>query len=138
VAAWFACHERHNSDGTIWWFNFERLEEEVGEHWDEFGVPYRDLSHAYDGWSEEERRERKVAERRIEATAFATTGHPWITKLHFFYPCARMEAQQGFHTVAGRLRLSHCDAINDLARRSTKGDIPAGDGRFQPRSKTMF
>ena len=51
-------------------------------------------------------------QRAIEATAFDPNGHAWISKLHYPLPCPRMEAQQSFMTVCGRLRTTHNDALD--------------------------
>lgn len=98
VAAWFACHEHSDADGVIWWFNQGQLERVLGKHWDDWEVPCIAGS----------------VERDIEKTAFSADGEPWITKLHYRYPCPRMEAQQGFQSVCGRLRKAHNDAIDHL------------------------
>ena len=113
VAAWFACHEHSDTNAVMWWFNQNGLEEVIHQQWDNWGVPTR---------AEVLRLQERVDligplnlnERILERTAFDPQGHAWITKLHYPYPCSRMEAQQGFATVCGRLRKAHNDAIDEL------------------------
>ena len=113
VAAWFACHEHSDTNGVMWWFHHKHLEEVIHQQWDKWGVPTRaevlrlqdraDLIGLLN-----------LNERVLERTAFDPHGHAWVTKLHYRYPCPRMEAQQGFATVCGRLRKAHNDAIDEL------------------------
>jgi hypothetical protein len=97
VAVWFACHEHSDADGVVWWFGQTQLENVLTKKWREFKVPkipgtdHQDL-----------------------ASAFTPGGRAWITKIHYGSPCPRMEAQQGFMTMCGRLRKSHNNAIDKL------------------------
>jgi hypothetical protein len=139
IAAWFACHETQEADGMIWWFDFKAFERNVGRHWNRHGVPYRNRDPKYDGWAEEKRVNHGIAERDIEYEAFTTTGKRWISKLHFqvFFP--RMEAQQGFHTVCGRLHLSQDDAIDEMAAHPLSTEIiPRGRIRIVKSAKRQI
>lgn len=125
VAAWFACHEHGDVDGVIWWFDFKRLELEVGEHWDHFEVPYIDRRPELAHLNEYERRDLNCADRDLEWATFAAPEAPWISKLHC-HPSPRMSAQKAFHTFSGRLRWTHNDAIDSLVGRSQGRGIPRG------------
>lgn len=119
VAAYFACIEHRDADGTICWFNQSQLEEVLSRRWGEWKVPTRaavmGLNHL----------DRKVKERLglharvLEKTAFKDDGPAWITKIHYWPRFPRMEAQQAFMTVCGRIQMDHNDAIDALARFGT-------------------
>lgn len=114
VAAWFACHEHRDADGVVWWFNQEQLEEALQGRWDEWCVPQRADYYGFDCLTPEQRERLELHERALEATAFSAEGAAWVTKLHYRFPCPRMEAQQGFATVCGRLHKTHDEAMDDL------------------------
>ncbi|MBN1124919.1 MAG: hypothetical protein JXA82_07920 [Sedimentisphaerales bacterium] len=57
----------------------------------------------------------------LNKTAFKNDGPPWITKLHYPFPFKRMEAQQGFFTIAGRLDTNHAELIGDLLQGDETG-----------------
>ena len=126
VGAWFACHENSPTDGALWWFDSKNLEHEVGEHWDRYQVPYKENGPEVKGLNEQQRRAMNRDERDLEATAFAPSGHSWISKLYLTFPSPRMEIQHAFHTVCGRLQVPHDVAIDELSNRSTNGPIPRG------------
>lgn len=113
VAAWFVCHKHRDADGVLWWFNQKQFERIIHVQWDGWGVPSRATC-----WKLEDRKDLteglRLNERVLEATAFNPDGHPWVTKIHHWFPCSRMRAQQGFTTACGRLRISHNEAIDEL------------------------
>jgi hypothetical protein len=123
VAAWFASHEHSDADGVVWWFNQTQLEQVIRTRWDEWGVPTRAQYQGLTDLSEAEQERVRLNERALEATAFNPNGHAWISKLHYQFPCARMEAQQGFATVCGRLRTTNNDAVDQL---ENSGSIQRG------------
>ena len=142
VAAWFACHEDSDADGAIWWFNQQQLECIIHKLWDEWGVPTRAVHQGFPNMSETDAARLDLDQRALEATAFNPNGHPWISKLHYPFPCSRMEAQQGFATVCGRLRITHNKAIDKLtgSKELTRGRIVISSrikGEVLKRLKTM-
>ena len=50
----------------------------------------------------------------LNDTAFKTDGPPWIVMVFHFPKFHRMEVQQGFFSIAGRLGLDHGDLIADV------------------------
>jgi hypothetical protein len=100
IALYFAAIEHHERDGALWWFRQKPFEDEVHRRWDE-------VYHM-----------KRYPERNNEVnpndTAFASDGPEWITKLHCIIPFHRIEVQQAFFTVAGRLGLDHGEHIADL------------------------
>jgi hypothetical protein len=123
VAVWFACHEHSDADGVIWWFDQSALEEVIHAQWGNWGVPTRAQHQGFANLSEVERQRLGLDQRALEATAFKRDGHAWISKLHYRFPCSRMQAQQGFPTVCGRLRKTHNEAIDELP---DSNSIPRG------------
>ena len=99
VALYFAAIEHHDKDGTIWWFDQNAFETEVGRRWDRY-----DLKH-------DRRWPHQV---NLNETAFNLDGPLWITKLHCPIAFHRIEVQQGFFTVAGRLDSEHGALIDDF------------------------
>lgn len=125
VAAWFACREHSDGDGAIWWFNQTQLQEVLHRNWDNWDVPTRAQHQGITDLSGCDEERLGLNQRALEATAFNPNGSAWISKLHYFFPCPRMEAQQGFATVCGRLRTAHDDAIDRLPQ-----NIPIERGRI--------
>jgi hypothetical protein len=123
VAVWFACHEHSDADGVLWWFNQKELESVIGQQWGNWRVPTRAQHLGFARLSEVERQRLGLDQRALEATAFKRDGHAWVSKLHYQFPCSRMEAQQGFPTVCGRLRKAHNEAIDELP---DSNSIPRG------------
>ena len=114
VAVWFACHEHSDADGVLWWFNQEQLQNVIHEQWQKWGVPTRAQHQGFTNLLQVERKRLGLDQRALEATAFERDGHAWIANLFYAYPCSRMQAQQGFATVCGRLRKTHNEAIDEL------------------------
>jgi len=101
VALYFAAIDHRDKPGAVWWFNQKSFEQKVGRRWKEYDM-------------EQHRRPRPDGQINLDATAFSPNGPPWITKLHYPIPFRRIEVQQGFFTVAGRLGLEHGRLIADL------------------------
>jgi hypothetical protein len=109
IAVYFAAIEHHETDGAVWWFKQETFEKEVGKRWSKYKMErYPSLGN----------------EINLNDTAFKNDGPPWITKLHCIIPFHRIEVQQAFFTVAGRLGLDHGKLISDIF--VNKGDIKYG------------
>ena len=100
VALYFAAIEHHETDGAVWWFEQSLFEKEVGDRW---GKRYNMKRYPLMG-----------NEVNLNDTAFKSDGPPWITKLHCIIPFHRIEVQQAFFTVAGRLGLDHGELIADI------------------------
>ena len=103
VALYFAAIDHHDEPGAVWWFDQKSFEQEVGRRW---------KKEKYD--MEQYRGPGLNGQINLNATAFNADGHPWITGLHYPLPFHRIEAQQGFFTVAGRLGLEHGELIADV------------------------
>ena len=99
IALYFAAIEHHDKDGAIWWFNQKAFEDEVGQRWADYGLKHdRRWPHQVN----------------LNDTAFNSDGPLWITKLHCALPFHRIEVQQGFFTVAGRLGFEHGALIANI------------------------
>jgi len=99
IALYFAAIEHHDKDGAIWWFDQKAFEDEVGQRWANYGLKHdRRWPHQVN----------------LNDTAFNSDGPPWITKLHCTLPFHRIEVQQGFFTVGGRLGFEHGALIADV------------------------
>lgn len=99
VALYFAAVSDHDKDGAVWWFNQRAFEAEVHKAWAKHDM-------------ERFRRPREFGgEIDPNKTAFNVDGPAWITAWYSLLPFRRMEIQQGFFTVAGRLGLNHDDLI---------------------------
>jgi hypothetical protein len=108
VALYFAAIHHHDKDGAIWWFKQEAFETEVGKRWDnEYNM----------------KRYPPKDEVNLNDTAFNSDGPAWITKLHYPIPFHRIEVQQGFFTVAGRLGFEHSGLIADVLKKGECGRI---------------
>ncbi|MBN1974076.1 MAG: FRG domain-containing protein [Sedimentisphaerales bacterium] len=103
VALYFAAIDHHDKPGAIWWFNQTSFEVEVRERW-------KSEIHNMDRY----RLPPKIGQVNLDATAFSTDGRCWITKLHYPIPFHRIEVQQGFFTVAGRLGFEHGELIANI------------------------
>ena len=102
VALYFAAIDHHEKPGAVWWFNQKTFEQEVAPRWkEEYNM-------------EQYRCTGLTGQINLNATAFNTNGPPWITKLHYPIPFHRIEAQQGFFTIAGRLGIEHRELIADV------------------------
>lgn len=101
VALYFAAIDHHDKDGAVWWFNEETFEDEVHPRWKKYNM-------------EQYRKPGTNGQINLNKTAFNTDGPLWITKLHCPVPFHRIEAQQGFFTVAGRLGFEHGELIADV------------------------
>jgi len=99
VALYFAAVNDLDKDGAVWLFEQRAFEKEVGNSWTKHGL--------------KQRPDRTV---NLNDTAFETNGPPWISGLHYLFPFQRMEVQQGFFTVAGRLGLDHDVLIAELLK----------------------
>lgn len=119
VAVWFACHEDSDVDGMLWWFHQQQLEHAIHPHWNKWGVADRATVLGYGNMPRPEKERLGWHERALETTAFKPDGEAWVTKIHYRYPCSRMEAQRAFMTTCGRLRTSHNDAIDRLPDSNT-------------------
>lgn len=108
VAAWFTCHEREHeeSDAAIWWFSQGELDSILDASWDKWHVPLR------------EHRTSTSKERDLTGM-FKSECESWVTTLHYSIPFSRMQAQQAFMTVCGRLQRTHNDAIDELSKDKT-------------------
>jgi hypothetical protein len=100
IALYFTAIEHHERDGAIWWFKQREFEYEVGRRWAE---QYKMKRYPERG-----------GEVDLNDTAFNPDGPSWITKLHCMIQFPRIEVQQAFFTVAGRLGLDHADRIADV------------------------
>ena len=99
VALYFAAIHHHDKDGALWWFKRKAFCDEVGQRWENYGLRrHPEQNNGID----------------LNDTAFNTDGPPWITELNCLVPFHRIEVQQGFFTVAGRLGLDHGDLIADV------------------------
>jgi hypothetical protein len=108
VALYFASICEYDKDGTICWFNREAFYNEVGQRWKNFGLKrHPEINNEID----------------LNDTAFNTDGPPWITELNCIIPFHRIEVQQGFFTVAGRLGIDHSDLISEILDESKYGRI---------------
>ncbi len=115
VAVWFACHEHSDVGGAVWWFNQSQLEGALHGRWVDWGVPDRACHRGIKCLTPKQKRDLKLDQRALEATAFSPDGRAWVTKLHCQLPFSRMAAQQAFVTVCGRLRKTHNKAIDEIA-----------------------
>jgi hypothetical protein len=104
VAAFFAACADPEKDGAIWWFSQAHFEAAL--RWDAWEVPPNE----------------QTDERAMERKAFQMDATPWISKIHYPLPFARLEKQAGFFTACGRLGICHNDAIDLL----DDGNIPRG------------
>lgn len=108
VALYFASIYEHDKDGAVWWFDQNAFEHEVGRRWHGHGLKrYPALNN----------------EVNLNDTAFNTDGPAWITKLHCRVPFHKIEVQQGFFTVAGRLGREHGELIADCLCEGKYGRI---------------
>ena len=99
IALYFAAIEHHDKDGSIWWFDQKAFEDEVGKRWEKHGLKHdRRWPHQVN----------------LNDTAFKPDGPLWITKLYCLIAFHRIEVQQGFFTVAGRLGSDHGVLIADI------------------------
>ena len=110
VGLYFAAIDRHEKDGAMWWFDQEAFEAEVHRRWDEVYHMERDP---------------RTKEVKLAEYAFKSDADPWITKYHYRLWFPRLEAQQGFFTLAGRLGCDHADAIENVFR-----DVENGRSKF--------
>jgi len=111
IALYFSAIDHHDKPGAVWWFDQKSFEQEVGQRWKE---EYYDM--------EKYRRPGPNGQINLNATAFNTDGPFWITKLHYPIPFHRIEVQQGFFTVAGRLGFEHGELIADVFDQRTAPD----------------
>jgi hypothetical protein len=98
VALYFASIEHHDKDGSLWWFQQKPFYDVVGPRWDKYSM------------------KRYPPDRHVNLndTAFKNDGPSWISMVFHFPKFHRLEVQQGFFTVAGRLGLNHGDLIADV------------------------
>jgi hypothetical protein len=114
VALYFAAIDHHDRPGAVWWFDQKSFEQEVGHRW---GKEHYDMEDSY-------RRPGPNGQIDLNPTAFSTSGPPWVTGLHYPVPFHRIEVQQGFFTIAGRLGLEHEERIADVFdHRDTSGGV---------------
>lgn len=102
VALYFAAIEYHDKDGAIWWFDQQSFESQLDQRWENTYRMrrYPELNNGVN----------------LNDTAFDSNGPPWITKLHCIVTFHRIEVQQAFFTVAGRLGLKHDDLIEEVLK----------------------
>jgi hypothetical protein len=118
IALYFASIDQHDKPGAVWWFNLKSFEPEVGFRWT-----------AYD--MEQYRRPEPDGQINLNATAFNTDGPSWITGLHYPLPFHRIEVQQGFFTVAGRLGFEHGELIADVFdRRTASSEMKQAENQY--------
>lgn len=98
VALYFAAIHHHDKDGAVLWFRRQPFYDEVGRRWSGYGM----------------RRDDTTRQIVLDDTAFKTDGPSWITEAISPVPFRRLEAQQGFFTVAGRLGSDHTQLIADV------------------------
>jgi hypothetical protein len=108
VALYFAAIDHYDKDGVIWWFKRKAFYDEVGQKWEKYGL---------------RRHPEQNNEIDLNDTAFNTNGPPWITELNCVVPFHRIEVQQGFFTIAGRLGLEHGGLIADVLNEGQYGRI---------------
>lgn len=107
VALYFAAINHHDKPGAVWWFDQNAFKDEVGRRWKIYDM-------------EQYRGPGPNGEINLNATAFKTDGPSWITGLYYPVPFHRIEVQQGFFTIAGRLGFEHGELIADVFDRRTK------------------
>ncbi len=112
VALYFAAIDQQDKGGALWWFDQKSFEREVGGRWRK---EYYDM--------EQYRSLGPDGQIDLDATAFSTNGPPWITKLYHRVPFHRIQAQQAFFTVAGRLGIEHGSLIADVLTEGSYGRI---------------
>ncbi|MBL7152830.1 MAG: FRG domain-containing protein [Phycisphaerae bacterium] len=96
AALYFAAIHHPDKDGAVWWFRHIPFETEVHKRWEE---------------------KYHITQYRVEdlsSIAFQSDSQPWIIKVHCIITFHRIEVQQAFFTVAGRLGLDHADLIEDV------------------------
>lgn len=98
IALYFAVIEHHDKDGVIWWFYQKAFQEEIHRRWED----------VYNM-----KRYPPINEVNLNDTAFRTDGPEWITILRCIVTFHRIEVQQGFFSVAGRLGSDHGALIAD-------------------------
>jgi len=104
VALYFVAIEHHNKDGALWWFQQKAFNYVADPRWKKYDMEqYRGANDQIN----------------LSATAFKIDGPPWIVMVFNFPKFHRMEVQQGFFTVAGRLGLDHGDSIADVMSEGT-------------------
>lgn len=98
IGLYYASIRHHDKDGAVWLFDQRRFVSELDPRWKrDFDMPRRQDDQV-----------------DLEHSAFNTDGPNWITMVHCPVPFARLEIQQGFFTVAGRLGLDHGERIADV------------------------
>lgn len=108
VALYFAAIHHHDKDGAIWWFKRKAFCNEVGQRWEKHGL---------------RRHPEQKNEIDLNDTAFNTDGPRWISELNCLFPFHRIELQQGFFTIAGRLGFEHGELIANLLGKGQYGRI---------------
>lgn len=98
VALYFAAIDHSDKDGALWWFQQKAFNDVAGLKWKQYGMKlYPPDNHV-----------------NLNDTVFKIDGPPWIVMVFYLLKFHRIEVQQGFFTVAGRLGLSHGDLISDV------------------------
>ena len=108
VALYFATIDHHDKDGAIWWFKHQAFYDGVHAAWD-------NIYHM--------KRYPPLNEVNLDDTAFSSDGPEWISPLFCRVPFHRIEVQQGFFTVAGRLGYEHSALIEDVLKKEEYGRI---------------
>ena len=103
IALYFAAIEHHDKDGSLWWFQQKSFNDVAGPRWDKYGM----------------KRYPPDENVNLNDTAFKIDGPPWIVMVFYTLKFHRIEMQQGFFTVAGRLGLDHGDLIADVMSEGT-------------------
>lgn len=106
VAAFFACVDRMDQDGALWWFKVRAFEQAAGMQWDRYKM-------------------RSFPDEPVDFNRFAfqDDSPPFLGTTYLRLPFHRLEAQQGLFTVAGRLGLYHDDLLSELLSDSDFGKI---------------
>ncbi len=105
VALYYAAIHRHERDGTVWWFKHKPFEDGVDRRWDLYHMNRDPVTRAVN----------------LSDTAFNPDGPKWISILECAPKFHRIEVQQGFFTVAGRLGLNHAELIEDVMSGAKSG-----------------
>jgi hypothetical protein len=95
VAAYFACIGSRKANGVVWMFDSDELCKSADRRWKEMGVEKAD-----------------GAQVNLNDLAFTDPPQNWIVSMGLQLPFPRMEAQQGWFTVAGSVKANHDEEID--------------------------
>lgn len=111
AAAFFAAIDHLDQDGAVWWFRITPFEHAAGEQWDRLAMRAREGDHV-----------------DYNRFAFAEDSPGFLGTTYLRIPFARLEAQQGLFTIAGRLGLLHDELLCDLMPAQNFGRIVVPSG----------